>query len=237
MTTARAQWMAGVRAEFPIVLGVWPFGVIFGVLAAESGMSPWLAWSTSWIVFAGSAQFLALPLIKAGAPAVTLVFTTLVINLRHALYSASLAPYAQHLPQRWRVLLSYLLTDEAYAPTILHYLKDTDKHRHWFWLGAGLMLWINWQLSSALGLVVGALLPEHIGLEFTLALTFIGIVVPTLKNWPTTAAALSAGITAVATYALPYRLNLMFAALVGVGIGLAMEHRRGTAINQRRRMA
>ena len=99
------------------------------------------------------------------------------------------------------------------------------------------MLWINWQLSSACGLMLGAFLPEQISLEFTLALTFIGIVVPTLKSWPTVAAALSAGITAVVTYALPYRLNLIFAALVGVGIGLAMERRRGTAINQRRRMA
>ncbi len=227
MSKAKAQFFAGVRSEIPIVVGVVPFGLIFGVVASEAHIPAWIAWSTSWLVFGGSAQFLAVPLIKAGAPAATLIFTTFVINLRHALYSASLAPHAKHLSKRWKLILSYLLTDEAYAPTVLHYHRTDDlEHAHWFWLGAGTMLWLNWQLSTAAGIYVGTMLPDGLGLEFTLALTFIGIVVPTLHDWPHIGTALASGVTAVLAYPLPYKLNLMVAAAVGISMGLGLERRK-----------
>lgn len=110
-------------------------------------------------------------------------------------------------------------------PTILNYQDQQSPatYKHWYWLGAGTALWITWQISTAIGIFFGAQLPEGLGLEFTLALTFIGIVVPTLTNKPTIAAALSAGLTAIATYHLPYKLNLMAAALVGIAVGLILE--------------
>lgn len=227
MTTPKSQFLAGVRAEIPIVLGVIPFGLIFGVLATSAGIPPLLAWSTSQIIFAGSAQFLAIPLIVDGAPAVTLLMTTLIINLRHLLYSASLAPYTHQFSRRWKILLAYLLTDEAFAPTIVHYQNETvpQTHKRWFWLGAGLALWTNWQLSTGLGIFLGQQLPENLGLEFTLSLTFIGIIVPTLTRFPAVGAALAAGVTAVAAHTLPYRLNLFVAALVGIAVGLLLERR------------
>jgi len=219
------EFFNGIKTEIPIVLGVVPFGLIFGVLAANAGIPPFLAWSTSQLVFAGSAQFLAIPLIHEGAPGAILVLTTLIINLRHLLYSASLAPYARPLSGGWKWVLAYLLTDEAYAPTIVHYQNEAAPaaYKHWFWLGAGLTLWSAWQVTTGLGIFLGAQLPTGLGLEFTLALTFIGLVVPTLTHWPTAAAALSAGVVAVVSSGLPYRLNLMAAALVGIGMGLLVE--------------
>jgi predicted branched-subunit amino acid permease len=125
------------------------------------------------------------------------------------------------------VLLSYLLTDEAYAPTILHYEKEgLTPHAHWFWLGAGITLWVFWQLSTAVGIFLGAAIPESWSLDFALPLTFIAMIVPVLRDRPAIAAALSAGAVALVAYSLPYKLGLILAALVGILVGTVLEGRR-----------
>lgn len=225
----RSQFLAGVRAELPILIGVVPFGLIFGAIATAGGLSPLLAQSMSSVVFAGSAQFIGAQLMAGGAPVLVLLATTFVVNLRHLLYSASLAPHVHHLPLRWRLLLAYLLTDEAYAVTIVHY-TDPDSPsaaRHWYYLGAGLALWTSWQLSTALGVFFGAAVPASWSLDFALAVTFIGIVVPTLRDRPHTGAALAAALVAALTFAWPYKLGLMAAALTGIGVGVILESRLG----------
>jgi len=226
-TSPRQEFLAGVRAELPIALGVIPFGLIYGVVALASGLPPLPAVAMSSIVFAGSAQFIGARLIGMATPGFVVVLTTFIINLRHALYSFSLAPYLQEHARRWRWLLAYLLTDEAYAVTVLHYRKEETSaaSRHWFWLGSGLTLWVVWQLSTVGGVVLGAQVPSSWQLDFTLPLTFIGILMPALKERPAQAAALSAGLVAVAAFALPYKLGLMVAALVGIGVGLWWERR------------
>lgn len=236
MTTLRSELWAGIRAEIPVALGVIPFALIFGVLASGAGLPPFLAWSTSPIIFAGSAQFLAIPLIAGGSPAVILIATTFIINLRHMLYSATLAPDTQHLSTSWKWLLAYLLTDEAFATTAVHYADPSipRQHKHWFWLGAGLTLWCTWQTFTGLGIFLGSQLPTDLGLEFTLALTFIGIVIPTLINRPMIGAAGAAGIVALLTAGLPYKLGLIAAAFTGITVGLILEqlttHTRTTTV-------
>ena len=98
MTTARTEFLAGVRAELPILLGVAPFGMIYGALAIGAGLPRSAAQAMSSIVFAGSLQFVATQLFATGAPGLVLLLTTFIVNLRHMLYSASLAPYLQKLP-------------------------------------------------------------------------------------------------------------------------------------------
>jgi len=215
---------AGVRAEFPLLIGVFPFGMIYGALALTAGLSPSAAQMMSSIVFAGSAQFITSQLVHEAAPGFVIVLTIAVVNLRHVLYSASLAPYLNALPTRWKALLSYLLTDEAYAPTILHYEKEgTTPYAHWFLFGAGLSLWLTWQVSTALGIFLGAAIPASWSLDFALPLTFIAMVVPVLKNRPAIAAALSAGAVALLAFSLPYKVGLILAALVGIGVGALLE--------------
>jgi 4-azaleucine resistance transporter AzlC len=216
--------MAGVRAELPILLGVMPFGLIFGAAAVGAGVPPAVAMAMSSIVFAGSAQFIGASLLGAGDPAGVIVLTTLVVNLRHLLYSASVAPYVQHLRARWRWLLAYLLTDEAYAVTILHYEQPgAVQFKHWFFLGAGLTLWASWQASTAAGILVRRVVPESWSLDFSLPLMFIGLVVPALRDRPAVAAALAAGVVAVLAADLPLRLGLIAAAVAGIVAGLVME--------------
>ena len=224
MSEQSKQFWAGVRAEIPLLIGGFPFGLIYGALALGAGLSPAESQMMSSIVFAGSAQFIASQLLHESTPGFVIVLTIAVVNLRHMLYSASLAPYVASLSTRWKVLLSYLLTDEAYAPTIIHYEKQgITPYAHWFWLGAGLALWIEWQIGTALGIFLGAAIPESSALEFALPLTFIAMLVPVLKDRPAIAAALSAGVVALLSFSLPYQLGLILSPLVGILVGTVLE--------------
>ena len=221
----RSEFLAGCRSQLPIIMGTMPFGMIFGVLAVSAGLSQSLAQSMSFIVFAGSSQFVGQGMLGAGDPALLIVLTTFIINLRHVLYSASVEPYIKHLPARWKYLLAYLLTDEAYATTIVRYRQGGElRHAHWFFLGAGFTLWFSWQLSTAVGVFLGAQIPASWSLDFTMAVTFIGIVVVSLKDRASLAAALSAGLVAVAAAGLPYKLGIMLAALIGIGVGMIVQN-------------
>jgi 4-azaleucine resistance transporter AzlC len=225
MNQTMKSFLAGVRAESPLLIGVFPFGLIYGALAIGAGISPAAAQMMSSIIFAGSSQFIAAQLIHNSAPGLVIVLTIAVVNLRHMLYSASVAPYIEHLPARWKTLLAYLLTDEAYAATIIHYEEDGfTPTGHWFFFGAGLALWTTWQVSSALGIFLGAALPSSWPLDFAIPLTFIAMVMPVLKDKPIVAAAVSAGTVALLAYSLPFKLGLILAALVGIFTGTYLEN-------------
>ncbi len=210
MTQNKTLFWAGVRAELPLLLGVFPFGMIYGALALNAGLSIAAAQLMSSIVFAGSSQFITTQLVREAAPVFVIVLTIAIVNLRHMLYSASLAPYLKKLSVRWKILHSYLLTDEAYAPSIIKYEKEgVNPSSHWFLLGAGFSLWFTWQISTALGIFLEAAIPESWPLDFALPLTFIAMVMPILKDRPVVVAALSAGFVAILTYGLPYKLGLI----------------------------
>jgi 4-azaleucine resistance transporter AzlC len=220
----RQEFITGVRDELPLLVGVFPFGMIYGVLALGAGLAPSAAQAMSSILFAGSAQFITAQLAGSATPWVVMVVTAFVVNLRHALYSASVAPYLQKLSPLWKGLLAYLLTDEAYAVVITRYQRDgLEGAPHWYFLGAGLTLWSGWQISTAVGIFLGAQVPAGWMLDFTLALTFIALVVPALRDRPAALAALMAGLTALAAYPLPYKLGLILAALVGIAAGVWSE--------------
>jgi len=227
MNESRKAFLNGVRAEFPLLIGVFPFGMIYGALALKSGLSPLVSQSMSAIVFGGASQFVTAQLVHDAAPGFVIILAIAVVNLRHMLYSASLAPYLKNLPLKWKAILSYLLTDEAYAPTILYYeAQGITPTGHWFLLGAGFSLWFIWQTSTALGIFLGTAIPESWSLDFALPLTFIAMVIPALKNRPMVAAALSAGVVALLAYHLPFRLGLILAALTGIAVGTIMEGRK-----------
>lgn len=227
MNQSMKSFWAGVRAEFPLLIGVFPFGLIYGALALGAGLSAASAQMMSSIVFAGSSQFVTAQLVREAAPGLVIVLTIAVVNLRHMLYSASVAPYIRNLSMRWKALLAYLLTDEAYAATIIHYEEEElTPTSHWFFLGAGFSLWFTWQASTALGIFLGASIPESWPLDFALPLTFIAMVMPVLKDRPVIAAALSAGLTALLAFSLPYKLGLILAALVGIFIGTYLENHK-----------
>jgi 4-azaleucine resistance transporter AzlC len=224
------EFLNGVKGTLPILAGVLPFGLIYGVLAPAAGVSPIAAMAMSFIVFAGSAQVVMVQLIGENIPLVVIIVTAVVFNLRHILYSASIAPYVSHLSTRWRWMLAYFLTDEAYAVAITRYKRNPEnQYGHWHFLGAGLTLWASWQVSTALGLLVGAQLPESWSLDFAIALTFIALVVPMLNDRDSALAALVAALTAVGVAGIPYKLDLIVATVVGMVAGVG-----ASVITQRR---
>jgi 4-azaleucine resistance transporter AzlC len=236
--TRRSDFLDGVRAELPILLGVSPFGLIYGVVALGAGIPAMLAFAMSSIVFAGSAQLIGAQMLGAGAPGIVVVLTTGIVNLRHILYGASIAPHLAHLSRRWRCLLAYLLTDEAYAVSITRFTQRPASppgslHKEWYFLGAGLAQWTAWQVSTAAGILLGTQVPPGGGLDFTVALTFIALVVPALTALPSVAAALSAGALALVATGLPYKLGLIVAALCGTLVGLLVEAQRRSAGHRR----
>ncbi len=235
MLTRQTEFLAGVKDELPILLGVSPFGLIYGVLAAGAGVPAWAAFAMSSVVFAGSAQFIAVPLLTSNTPAAVILATTAVVNLRHLLYAASLAPHLAAFGRRWKALLCYLLTDEVYAVTITRFNRPAHAparapHAAWYFLGAGVAQWTAWQASTVIGLLLGAQVPAGWGLDFTIALTFIALLVPAVTDRPSLLAALVGGVVALLGAAWPYKLGLLVAAFAGIGTGIMAEflaRRRG----------
>ena len=227
------EFTQGARDMLPMLLGAIPFGIIFGSLAGAAGLDVWQTLGMSALVFAGSAQFIAISLLAGGAGIAVVLLTTLVVNLRHALYSATLQPFVRHLPARWRVPLAFWLTDEAFAVVQHRYAEeDSAVYKHWYFFGAALAMYLNWQLCTLIGVLFGQTVPNLAawGLDFAMLATFIGVVVPMLRNWPQVAAALVAGAVALACHGLPYQLGLLAAAVSGIAIGLYLERRQGLQV-------
>lgn len=212
-----------------MMVGAAPFGVIFGTLAIGSGIPAWATLALSAVVFAGSSQFVAVSLIGGGAALPVIWLTTFVVNLRHALYSATLLPYARHLPARWRWPLAFWLTDETFAVVenqLRHHTGERDGA--YYWLGSSLAMYLNWQIWTVAGILVGQSVPglATLGLDFAMVATFAAIVAPQLRDRPVLLAALVAGTVAMLARDLPYKLGLMLAAAAGVAAGVVAEKAR-----------
>ena len=192
--TQAAEFWRGAKDTLPLILGAIPFGVLFGALAMSAGMTVAATLGMSLLVFAGSSQFVAMGLFAQGVAVAVIVLTTFIVNLRHALYSASLAPYMRHLPQAWLAPLGFWLTDESFAVVIKRYrARDASPYKHWYFLGSALAMYGNWQLCTVIGIIAGTQLQGMTdwGLEFAMVVTFIGIVVPMLLTKPMVLALLS----------------------------------------------
>lgn len=227
-STPRSAFLKGAADSFPLLVGSWPFGVIFGALAVTSGFSPLGAAAMSAIVFAGSAQFVAVGLVAAGTPALVIILTTLVINLRHALYAATLALHLKGLPPKWLVPLGFWLTDESFVVAASHYDENPqEQHKRWYLLGSEITMYLDWQLVTWIGIVAGQQIrdPQSWGLDYAMVVTFIGMVVPMVKDRPMLLAVLVAGGSAVLANGLPHQLGLILAALLGIGAGVLAELR------------
>jgi 4-azaleucine resistance transporter AzlC len=220
------EFVEGARDTIPMMVGAAPFGVIFGTLVTAGPLRPWHGQLMSLAVFAGSSQFIALGLIASHAGFVVIWATTLVVNLRHVLYSATLAPYVARLPARWRLALGGLLTDEVFAVAYAHYRHAPPGHigPHYF-LGSGVSMYVNWQIWTLAGLLFGAAFPklQSLGLDFAMVATFIAIVVPQLVSLRYIASAATAGVVAVACAGLPYKLGLLAAVAAGVVVGVVLS--------------
>ena len=222
--SARGGLRDGATAVAPLLIGVIPFGLIFGVTAAGSAVGGGLGYATSLIIFAGAAQLATVQLLTAGSAAAVVIATALVINARHLMYSGALAPHFRQFPLAWRIALPYVLTDQAFAVSITRYDEHTDPdYKRWFFLGGALSLWTTWQLTSAAGVLLGASVPASWSLDFAIPLVFLALLVPAVKDRPSLAAAVVGGGVAVIAHDVSYNLGLIIGALAGIASGVVME--------------
>jgi predicted branched-subunit amino acid permease len=224
---SRPDFVAGVRAMTPPLIGLLPFGLVCGVAAQALGASVWGAFGLSAIVFSGAAQIVAAQLLAAQAPVAVIVLTCFVVGLRLMMYSAAMAPHLKPLPGRWRNALAFLLNDMAFAAVIRRFRDSGDtRNGASYFLGTGVLLWTTWQASNLAGYWLGNVLPAAWSLDFVVPLCFLALLVPALEDGPTRIAALASGIAVIALDALPMRLSVICAGLIGIAAGLVSEQRR-----------
>ena len=213
---------AGVRDASPLFLGIVPFALVAGIAAVEAGLTPIQAVATSVIVFAGAAQLAALELLGETAPLSVVVATAVIINLRLVMYSASIAPHFRSFRRRLQAPLSYVLTDQAYALSVARFAREEDTDRLAYYLGVAGSIWLVWQVGTVAGVLLGAGVPPDLGLSFAVPLVFLALLVPAMKDRPTTAAGVVAGVVAVGAAGVPYNLGLLIGAVTGIAVGLAV---------------
>ncbi|TKX77581.1 branched-chain amino acid ABC transporter permease [Halorubrum sp. SD626R] len=217
--------LAGVRDVSPLMLGIVPFALVAGIAAVDAGLGLAEAVGLSVIVFAGASQLAALDLIGSGAPLAVVVGTAVVINLRMVMYSASIAPHFARYARGVRAGIAYFLTDQAHALSVAEFGASDDRSRALYYLGAAVSLWIVWQIGTVAGVVVGAGVPDAWGLTFAVPLVFLALLVPAMKDRPTTAAGVTGGAVAVVAAGLPLNLGLLVGAVTGIVVGLLTEGR------------
>ena len=225
-STPFSEFLSGCRGIFPLVVGAIPFGIIYGTLAASSGLSLAGTLAMSAFVFAGSSQFIAIGLLASGTVVPLIILTTFFVNLRHLLYSISIVPHVQQLSQFWKLPLGFLLTDEAFVTAIDRYNQpDSSPYKHWYQLGASTFMYLNWILCTWIGVTIGHQISNAAewGLDFAMSATFIGMIIPYLKSRSMLLSVISAGIMALLMYELPHQLGLILATLTGILIGAFTE--------------
>ncbi len=210
----------------PLSIAVLPWGLLAGSFAIDSGLHPFEGQALSAILFAGSAQLVAMGMIKAGAGLTTMLLTTFFITSRHFLYSVSMRSKVAPLPLRWRLSLGFLLTDELFALVGHQSEKQFDR---WYALGAGLSFYLFWNLATFAGILAGSFLPQlnELGLEFAVAATFIAIVVPGIKNLPVLLSVVTALQLSVALHFFKVEGALMIASIGAMATGYLAEELGG----------
>jgi 4-azaleucine resistance transporter AzlC len=229
----KSLFWRGLRNSLPLLVGVAPFGFVFGALAATADMSIIEALGMSILVIAGASQFVAATLIDDNAPIAVIVFTTFIVNLRHFLYSASVTEYVRPVSIRWKLLLGYIMIDEVFATAIRmkEAEKPTPQQWCWYFFGSGISLVIVWYTTTVLGALLGKVISDDTTdvLGFSLPLIFTAIVVPMLKQNPALLAAVSAAAAGIIFAPMPNKLGLIVAAGVGIAAGVMAERVYGAA--------
>lgn len=216
----RAGILTGIRQALPLAISDAAVGVVFGVLARQVGLSPFEAATMSSLVFAGSAQFVAVSLWSPTLPAVTIILTTLIINLRYILMSSSLYPWFSNLSFLRAAGLLFFLSDESWALTIRNFTQGSRDGL--FLLGAGLIIFVAWLGGTLTGLLLGSAIadPAQWGLDFAFYAVFAALVVGMWEGKASMLPWLAAGAVALLTfYLLPSPWYIVCGGMAGSLVG------------------
>lgn len=225
MTVKSKIFIKGCFDVMPLLIPVVPFGIIFGVIGIESGLSSTVTFLMSIIIFAGSSQLAFAQLFTGGATTAVIVSSVAIINSRHFLYSAVVAQYLTKLKLFWKIILSYFLTDQAFIVSQKYFTQQSrNKYRHYHLLGSGFTLWFVWQLSTVAGIILGEVIPKELNLAFAVPLTFISLIIVDIKKIDHLIVAITSGIFAIIFFNLPLRTYIIVAAAAGILVGYGLSH-------------
>ncbi|MFK8136809.1 MAG: AzlC family ABC transporter permease [Bdellovibrionales bacterium] len=217
----------GFQSMLPILTGVIPFGLVMGTVASTADLSLSQTMSMNVLVFAGAAQFVAVELMQDQALFLIIAFTGCVINLRMILYSAGIAGLLKGKPFWVKLLSAYALTDQSYSVLVANKygLSDTEDTLKYY-AGAGVCMILGWQLSVPLGYYFGNFAPPALSLDFAVPLSFIALVLPSMKSKAHITVAVFSSIVSILLYSLPYGLGLVITALVAMVLGAFLSKAR-----------
>jgi predicted branched-subunit amino acid permease len=225
MSVDRATVRRGVTDALPLFVPAVPFALVIGLAIVEADINLFSGWSGSWLIFGGAAQLTLVSLLGSGAAVLAAITAALVVNARHLMYSAAMAPVFQKQPSWFRWVGPYVLIDQMFALTVIEADRDPDSFRTYY-LAAGATFWTLWQITTALGIAIGPVVPEEWNLGFAVPLLFIGLLVLGVDKSSKLVAALSgAGVTYLFAN-LPNRTGLLVGALAGIVIGTVIERLR-----------
>ena len=217
MYTKLNTFLKGSSEVLPLMIPVLPFGIIFGAIGIELGFSPYLTFATSIIIFSGASQIVIIQLLSAGASSIVAITSSSVVSTRHLLYGAVLNQYVNHLSIYWKIGLSYLLTDQAFAVANEYFKKNPENHyKHFHLVGSGLTLWSIWQMSTIIGIILGSIVPEELGLTFTIPLTFLALLVNYLRKIDHVIVILLSGISSILFFEVPFKAYIILSSLIGL---------------------
>lgn len=224
-SSRRRAFLTGARRCTLLVPSFIPFGLICGIAAMQVGLGEWGAAAMGTLVYAGSSQAVLTQFLGSGAPLWVVIASGLVVNLRMAIYSAALSADMRPATRRQRMLWAAFLVDQTF---LMHQVSrarnEFPGHELAFYLGATAVLWPAWIATNVTGAIVGSRIPASLELEFTIPLSFVAIVVPTLKSAPAIAAALAGGAASMLLFSLPLKLGLIAGCLTGALAGVFVDH-------------
>jgi len=222
----RAAFLLGLRAIAPGLVALTIWGLVTGVAMSRAGLSDQAAVAMSLLVYAGSAQLTALPLIAAGAPLWLIFAAGIIVNLRFVIFGAALHPYFKDLPWAKRLLMGYLAVDIAFVAFMPRFHDAPRKgtlEQRWFFLGAVIPTWFLWQITSFIGISLGTVVPVSWSIDFAATLALLALMLPLANTRPIILSVLAAAVVAWVAQNLPLRLGLLAAVVVGIAVGIWAE--------------
>ncbi|WP_293449077.1 AzlC family ABC transporter permease [Planktotalea sp.] len=225
-SSVKSAYRQGIRDGAPFILVIIPFSMLFGVLATEAGLSVFETLSFSVVVIAGAAQFTALQLMGEDAPTLVVLASALAVNLRMAMYSASLTPHIGGAPLWQRAVAAYFTVDQSYAISITKFENTPDmtvQEKIAYFFGTVTPVCPLWWVFTLVGALIGEAIPASFALDFAVPITFLAIIAPALRTRAHVSAALTAAFLSLMFFSVPYNLGILMAGVGGMMVGASVE--------------
>ena len=236
-SSPKNRTLAATLAILPLSISVTPWGILCGTLSIEAGLSGFQAQLMSLLIFAGAAQLSGIAIFGAGGSWITLINSTSMITAQHLLYSASYKAVIRSLPLYKRLLFAFVLTDELFLIAQTEQLKS-NRFDYMFAVTAGLVFYVTWNIATFIGIVSARFLTdiETLGFDFTIAATFIVMVIPMIKNKALVIAVVMSAIAAYVFAHFEVGNGLIFSALIGMVVGAIFSNSKEDNVNDKREL-